>query len=112
MSWTAFDAEKSIGTQGSEGGTIVVDLKHEQGARITIEQDCLTGPFAITCGIYGWCVHTCFFSTFDGAESTCLEMQIKLDAILKLIPMKTDPECDAKTDKVIDAISEFVATYP
>ena len=65
MSWQPFDDGKTIGQRGSEKGIIVGDEEHLEGARVTLEQDGEAAPYAITCGIYGWMVHTRFF----GGES-------------------------------------------
>ena len=54
--WLPFENGTTIGATGSEGGVILRDELHPHGARITLEQTS-TG-FAITCGIYGWMVHT------------------------------------------------------
>ena len=112
MTWTPFDSGSSIGTEGSESGTIVADSEHDLGARITIERDGTIAPFAITCGIYGWFVHTRFFLTRDEADSECAAMQSAMDAIIQMIPLNTDPDCDAKSAAVSQAISDFVDTYP
>ena len=93
-------------------GSIVADCEHELGARITIERDGDIAPFAIICGIYGWFVHTRFFSTRVDAETECAAMQTAMDAIIQTIPLATDPECDAKSSAVSQAISDFVDTYP
>ena len=42
----------------SEGGVILRELEHPDGARIALERGGAVSPFAITCGIYGWMVHT------------------------------------------------------
>ncbi|MEM7456339.1 MAG: hypothetical protein AAF456_18480 [Planctomycetota bacterium] len=112
MTWTPFDSGSSIGTEGSESGTIVVDFEHDLGARITIECDGDIAPFAITCGIYGWFFHTRFFSTRDEADAECAAMQTAMDTIIQTIPLATDPECDAKSGAVSKAISDFVDAYP
>jgi hypothetical protein len=112
MTWTPFDTGSSIGSEGSESGSIVADLEHELGARITIERDTAIAPFAITCGIYGWFFHTRYFSTRDEADAQCVAMQSSLNTIIQTIPLASDPDCDAKSAAVSDAISNFVDTYP
>ena len=112
MTWTPFDSGASIGSEGSESGTIVADFEHELGARITIERDGDIAPFAITCGIYGWFVHTRFFSTRPEADTECATMQSAMDAIIQTIPVTSDPECATKSAAVSQAISDFVDTYP
>ena len=111
MAWTPYDSGSSIGTVVSEG-TVVADFEHDLGARITIECDGAIAPFAITCGIYGWFVHTRFFSTRDEADAQCAAMQSAMDAIIQTIPLTSDPECDSKMAAVSQAISDFVDTYP
>ena len=61
--WEPFDNGGTIGQEGSENGTIISDEEHLRGARITLERTTPTAPFAITCGVYGWMVHTRFVST-------------------------------------------------
>ena len=111
MTWTQFNSGTSIGTQGSEDGTIVADYEHELGARITIERDGCFAPFAITCGIYGWFFHTCFLSSGEEADSACMAMQSEMDTIIRSIPLTTDTDYDAKSAGVTDAISNFVDTF-
>ena len=43
MTWVPFPGE----SYSSEGVVVLVDEKHAQGARITLERS-----FAVTCGIY------------------------------------------------------------
>ena len=112
MTWTPFDSGSSIGTEGSESGTIVADFEHSLGARITIERDGDIAPFAITCGIYGWFVHTRFFSTRAEADTECAAMQNAMGAIIQTIPLTSDPECNSKSAAVSQAISDFVDTFP
>ena len=112
MTWIDFDSGASIGNEGSEAGTIVADYEHELGARITIERDGETAPFAITCGIYGWFVHTRFFSTREEADSACTAMQSALDALMQSIPLTSDPDCETRSERVVDRISEFIDTFP
>lgn len=57
--WIPFENGTTVGTTGSEGGTILRDELHPDGARITLERT--ASQFAITCGVYGWMVHTRFF---------------------------------------------------
>ena len=48
----------TVGQRGTEEGVIVRDEQHDGGARITLERDCRNIPFAVTCAIQGWFVHT------------------------------------------------------
>ena len=59
MEWITYEDGKTIGSTGSEGGVILRDEECPDGARITLEEETHMGvPFAITCGVYGWLVHT------------------------------------------------------
>lgn len=56
--WSSFDKGSTLGSKGSESGTIIVDEEYSLGARITIEKDTEVAPRAITLGIYGNLMHT------------------------------------------------------
>ena len=112
MPWAPFDAGSSIGTTGSENGTIVRDLEHDQGARITLEQGCDHAPFSITCSIYGWFFHTRFMSSQTEAETECDAMAAALAAIVARIPLESDPEVESRMRAVSDAITAFLDAFP
>jgi hypothetical protein len=80
--WVPFDSGRSLGSGGSEGGTIILDEEHVEGARITIERGGGTAPLSITCGIYGWMVHTRFFGTEPEARRECEKMKVALAEII------------------------------
>jgi hypothetical protein len=109
--WAEFDSGKTINTQGSENGRIIRDDEHSDGARITLEQDTQIAPFAITCGIYGWMVHTRFFSKESEANDAFDEMKDAIANIVNLIPLKDDAD-DDQLKPVTQAIHEFVERYP
>ena len=77
--WTATE-----NPTGTEGGVVVLDEEHPAGARITLERDCASAPFAITCGIYGLMVHTCFRSDEAEARRTYAAMKVGIEHILAL----------------------------
>ena len=56
--WRPYAHGTTVGQRGTEGGVIVRDEQHDGGARITLERDCRNIPFAVTCAIQGWFVHT------------------------------------------------------
>lgn len=112
MNWSAFNDGKSIGQRGSENGTIMRDEEHRDGARITLERDGQTAPFAITCGIYGWTVHTRFIGTEFEAQADFDGMKSELNEIVASIPLTTDPEVDSKSQKVSESISACVRKFP
>src|SRR5471030_401570 len=94
MAWKPFAFNKEVGARGSEGGIILHDDEHELGARITLERDCGTAPFAITCGIYGWFFHTRFFGAEAEAYAEYAKMQTELTAIIEIIPRADDADAD------------------
>jgi hypothetical protein len=105
--WQPYEGGATSGGRGSEGGTITQDEEHADGARITLERDTLHRvPFAITCGIYGWLVHTRFFADEPSALAAYGDMKAALERILRLIAV------DAPNDSVGEAVDEFVEQYP
>jgi hypothetical protein len=109
--WQSFDKGRTIGKSGSETGIILLDEEHVDGARITLERDGYT-PFAITCGIYDWTVHTRFFANEEDARRAYEDMKQALDSIIRSIPLKSDPDFDPKTKATTRMIREFVERYP
>ena len=109
--WHPFKAGNTIGTPGSEAGTIVIDDEHVVGGRITLEREGRT-RFAITCGIYGWMMHTRFFSNEVEAKLAFDAMKEALDAIIQSIPKRNDPDREAKVKDVPDRIRSFVNRFP
>lgn len=112
MSWYSFDNGKSVGQRGSERGIIIRDEEHGSGARITLERDGHTAPLSITCGIYGWMVHTRFFGTESEAQGEFEAMRAELSKIISTIPQAADPEADSKSRLVSACISDFVGRFP
>ena len=91
---------------GSEGGIIWKDEEHADGARITLERNALMGaPFAITCGIYGWLVHTRFFADEPAALAQYEAMKPALETIAGLVVSERSAEA-------ADAIDVFVDEFP
>lgn len=111
MNWPIFDDGKTIGLAGSESGIIIRDEEHSDGVRITIERGGGIAPYSITCGIYGWMVHTRFFGSEEEAQIEFIKMRTELEKIITLI-------CDDALDEersmemAVDAISQFVAQFP
>jgi hypothetical protein len=105
--WGSFDSGGTLGGIGSESGVILLDDEHPDGARITIERDCHASPFAITCGIYGWMLHTRFFSTEAEARQQCGEMKQALVELMSVLN-----EIGTEGSGAGDACSRFVARFP
>ena len=110
--WYPFDGGRTLGGGGSESGIMLCDDEHEFGARISLERDAKTAPFAITCGIYDWMVHTRFFRHEEDARRDFAAMKQALDAILRSIPFKTDPDLDAKMRATTQQIEQFIERFP
>jgi hypothetical protein len=112
MGWSSLMTASTTSEQGSEGGAIMVDDEHSDGARITLESCALSAPFAITCGIYGWMMHTRFLSDEPSAQRAVMEMKLDIEMILSGISLNDDPMADQRTLATIDAITRFVDRYP
>lgn len=108
--WQSYEHGASIGSTGSEGGMIILDDWHSADARVTLERGGETAPFAITCGVGGWFVHTMFFATEDDAQNAFKSIKVELDHIIKLIPSATDATREQMT-AVTDVIRDFVARH-
>jgi hypothetical protein len=106
--WRPYASGATIGGRGSEDGIIIRDEEHELGARITLERECRQIPFAVTCGVYGWFVHTRYAGSEDEAEFE--EMAAALVSILDLVPSQHDAE-EPKIRAVTRAIERFVARF-
>jgi hypothetical protein len=100
------------GARGSEGGAMIRDDEHDFGARISLERGGATAPFAITCGIYGWMMHTRFFAAEAQAGAAYEAMKVDLGAILEALPLKGEAEEAAKRTASMAAISAFVDKFP
>jgi len=101
--WKSFEDRQTIKSIGSENGLIVFDDFHEAGARITLEKDGITAPWAITCGSGGLFVHTVFFETKEEAEKTSSLMKFDLWKILK-IP-------NENYEEIYASVKQFVKKY-
>jgi hypothetical protein len=110
--WQMFEDGRTLGRSGSEGGEIVQDDEHPGGARITLERNCLRAPFAITCGVYGWMVHTRFLADEETAQHAVAVMKAALAQVVALIPDEDAPDETEQIDEVTAAIADFVERFP
>jgi hypothetical protein len=94
MNWLPMDDGKTIGTRGSEEGTIVVDEEYVAGARVTLERDGCTAPWSVTCGIYGDFVHTAFASSEAEGRAKYESMKSDLEQIM------AEPDNEARYEKM------------
>jgi len=109
-SWRPFEDSATLGQAGSEEGVIVRDEEHPLGARITLEREARIAPFAITCGIYGWMMHTRFLSSETEAEMQYDLMKTSLTALLEAAEKTAD--VDGGRQVLMDGVSKFVGAYP
>ncbi len=113
MAWQPIEDGQTIGQTGSEGGTIQHDEEYSGAARITLEQKCLRAPYAITCGIYGFLVHTRFLADEETALHALDTMKTALAAIVDLAPViDDDPQWSEKVAAVEAAAAQFVRDFP
>ncbi len=106
--WYPFDQGATLGQGGSEGGVVIRDEEHSLEARITLERETGSAPFAITCGIYGCMLHTRFFSLEDEACSQYDMMKAALSALLATEEEGGPEGCRS----FLDGVAVFVETYP
>jgi len=81
--WQIIDNGKTIGTNGSENGTIVIDDEFKNSARITLEKDTKIAPWSFTCGIYGMFFHTAYFDNEQMDKDSIVSAKKELEVILK-----------------------------
>lgn len=103
--WVLYDKGRSIGRPGPEGGVILHDEEHPDGARITLKRGDLY--VSVSCNIYGWIDHTRFFGTVPDAERDFMMMKLELEKIISAITTNGSTGL-----KGWEAISEFVRRFP
>jgi hypothetical protein len=103
--WLAYDEGRSIGKVSTEGGVILLDEEHQQGARITLKRG--SGYISISCHIYGWTDHTRFLQSTSEAQRDYAAMKAALGGVVGIIE-----SAGSKDIKVWEAISEFVRRFP
>jgi hypothetical protein len=111
VGWYPFEAGSTIGESGSENGSILHDEEYSACARITLERDGHT-TFAITCGIYGWMVHTRFFATEEEANEAFEAMKGELARIVDLIPSRDDPQANERSSVAAEELHAFIKDFP
>lgn len=100
--WYAFDDGQSLGTQGSEGGVILKDEEHVDGARITLERDGDIAPFSITLGIYGALFHTKFYNSLEKAEADLIELKPRIETALSCWDEHDRTAFNAAVDRLVE----------
>ncbi|MCD0472474.1 hypothetical protein [Flavobacterium sp. JAS] len=105
--WIKYNNGNSIGKKGSEGGKILNDQENINGARITIEANGGSIPFAITFGIYGLMFHTEFFSEIEIAIEYFKRKKIEIDRFLNMFEIPEDnqnTEWENKKDEYLEKL--------
>ena len=110
--WEPFDTGGTIGQEGSENGTIIRDEEHLRVRASLLSAPTPTAQFAITCGVYGWMVHTRFFSIKADAFAQFEAIKGALPEIIATIPATDDPDADAKIQGISEALKLFIQRYP
>ncbi len=82
--WHNFEEGKTIGEKGSEEGEIVADLENVHGARITVEHNSATAPFAITYGIYGLLFHVHYKSDPEKAGEYVAWLKARINKVFDM----------------------------
>ncbi|MCK6577503.1 MAG: hypothetical protein L6Q98_05295 [Anaerolineae bacterium] len=108
--WYPFERGETRGITGAEGGTVVEDEQHDDGARIMLESGCLRAPFAITVTVYGWMVHTRFFADEATAKQAYDDMKTALIDVLRRLPKEDDDP--VLTEEIDEAVETFQARFP
>lgn len=109
--WYAYENGRTVGQRGSEQGVILQDEAYAEGARITLEHNSSAAPFAITCGVSGWLVHTRYFHDELTAKQSFEEMKAELEKILALIPSEENATED-QLRSVTSALLDFTKRFP
>jgi len=112
MVWELFESGNTLGQSGSEGGVIIRDEMIQGKSRITLERGSPTAPFAITCGIYGWLVHTRYFANQLQANFAIWRMKHELQKIVALIPFKTKVVATELEADISKRLERFVKNFP
>lgn len=97
--WRQFAEGKSVGQKGSENGTIVYDIEHIGGARVTLEQKTEIALYATTLGVYGLMFHTRFDSNKIDAKNFITQTIQKIDTLLEMLDIPKEKRDKAWKEK-------------
>lgn len=106
--WRHFDDCKSVGQKGSENGTVIYDIEHIGGARVTLEQKTDIAPFATTLGVYGLMFHTRFDSNVDDAKNFITQTIKKIDELLDMYDIPEEKQ-DATWKEKFNSLTQELA---
>ena len=110
MTWTMFEAGRTLGEAGPQSGRVLRDEEDPRGARLTLEEGASQGPYVITCRIAGDRLEHVFVTDASGTAARVFNaMKSDLDSVLTLIATPTDDA--AARDRSSALLEEFVRTY-
>lgn len=109
--WQPYNDNQTLGTEGSESGLIERDEIYNDAARITLEVNGQIAPYAITCGIFGWMVHTHLISQPEVAEQDFEAMKQALSRIVTALQNEDEPR-EKEEEDAISLMSAFIHQYP
>ncbi len=113
LNWSNFENGKTIGSKGSESGKIIHDIENSNGARITLERECGSIPFAITIGIYDLMFHTHYENELEKANEYVIQTKYRVNKIFDLYDVaedKRDNFWHFKHGKKINELAEMTET--
>ena len=108
LDWKPYSNGSTLGEKGSEGGTVLADFESSKGARITLEKDCGTVPFAVTLGIYGLMFHTHFESHREAAAEFIETTKFRINKLLELYDVpegKRDDYWEKKHERQLNVLA-------
>ncbi len=111
LHWEPVENGSTLGQQGSELGIIMLDEEYDKSVRITLESNTRAAPFARTCGIYSWLLHTRFFHDELTARKELKEMKSELVRIYSLIPGE-EAATKERLGEVAQNLQAFIRQYP
>mgnify|MGYP000135483563 FL=1 len=107
--WHQYKHGETLGTKGADNGIIIRDEEYLEAARVQLETQNPTAPFAIVCWIYGQLVHTVYMKSQADADKLFEEVKTELEKIVALLPRADTYE--VIKPEVYRAIESFVARF-
>ena len=97
--WEPVEGGRTVGMHGTDGGVILRDEEHGAGARITLEHPGAFGAYAVTCGVYGFFVHTAYAADEAEGQRKYEAMREQLVEIMSL----PDEEAHSRVSTFVEA---------
>lgn len=103
--WSPYKGGQSIGIVSSEGGVVLRDEEHSDGARITLKQG--SKFISVACNVYGFMDHTRFFGTIVEAQREYLNMKAGMNDLMEAVV-----SANSEKVKIWEGIAIFVRRFP